>query len=338
MIVPFLLGLFMLPAGAAVAASDTLQGVRDRGAVICGVSTGLPGFAAQDADGGWWGFDVAFCRAVAAAALGDAQAVRFVPLDGRERFEALESGVIDLLARNTSWTFSRDAAMPFDFAGVNYFDGQGFLSRRDDAVGGLPALDGATICMVAGTTTERNVADHFRSAGLGYAPRAFADSQQSADAYLAGECQAITADVSQLAALRSAFADPAGHVILPQVISQEPLGPVVRADDPGWTDLVRWTLNAMIAAEALGVTSRDVERLTANPPDNAETRRLLGLEGEFGAAMGLPNDWAAQAIAQVGNYGEVFDATIGLQTPIGLSRGLNAPYTRGGILYAPPFR
>lgn len=334
------MGLIAAAAAAVVHASpasaDTLAAVKARGSVACGVSNGAPGFSEQGAEGVWSGFDVEFCRALAAAALGDAGRVAFTPTTGETRFEALASGAVDVLVRNTTWTFERDVAMGFEFAGVNYFDGQGFLVPRSAGALALGDLDGAPVCVAAGTTSAVNLADRFATDGLRLIVVETADNADSQRRYLDGECLALTADISALAGTRAGFATPRDHVILREVISKEPLGPLVRGDDSRWADIVRWTLFALIAAEELGI-GRD----TAHDPASArsaEARRLLGLEGDFGAAMGLSADWAREAIAQVGNYGEIFDRTIGENSAIGLSRGLNASYTRGGILYAPPFR
>ncbi|WP_136683674.1 amino acid ABC transporter substrate-binding protein [Falsirhodobacter xinxiangensis] len=322
---------------AGLASAATLDDVKARGELNCGVNPGLVGFAAPDASGNWTGFDVSLCRAVAAAVLGDPQKVRFVPTTAETRFTALASGEIDLLARNTTWTFSRDTDLSMDFAGVNYYDGQGFMVRQDLGVTSAKELDGATVCIQTGTTTELNLADYFTANGMTYTPVAIQSNAEGEQQYLAGGCDAYTTDISGLASTRAAFADPENHVILPEVISKEPLGPAVRHGDNQWGDIVRWTLNALVAAEEYGVTAANVEDMAANSP-NPEIKRLLGTEGELGAMTGLPNDWAKHAIAAGGNYGEIFSATIGEETPIGLARGLNAQWTQGGLLYAQPFR
>lgn len=325
-----------LLAGAASAA--TLDDVRARGTLNCGVTTGLVGFAAPDANGEWEGFDVSVCRAVAAAVLGDANAVEFVPTTGKTRFTALASGEIDLLARNTTWTFSRDVDLAFEFAGVNYYDGQGFMVPRELGVTSATELDGATVCIQTGTTTELNLADYFRSNNINYEPVPIETNAEAQQQYLAGACDVYTTDASGLAATRATFENPGDHVLLPEIISKEPLGPLVRHGDNEWGDIVRWTLNALIVAEELGVTSANVEELASSGTDNPEVNRLLGTEGELGSMLGLDADWAANAIAAVGNYGEVFEENIGESTPIGLARGLNAQWQNGGLLYAPPFR
>jgi len=322
---------------AGVASAATLDDVRARGELNCGVSSGLAGFSAPDANGVWQGFDVAVCRAVAAAVLGDPMAVRFVPTTGQTRFTALASGEIDMLSRNTTWTFSRDVDLKFTFVGVNYYDGQGFMVPRSLGVASAKELDGATVCIQTGTTTELNLADYFASNNMSYEPVPIETNAEAQQQYLAGACDVYTTDVSGLAATRATFADPDAHVLLPEVISKEPLGPLVRHGDDEWADIVRWTLNALIAAEEYGVTSANVEEL-AKGTNNPEINRLLGVEGGLGAMFRLEGDWAKRAIMAVGNYGEVFNATIGEATPIGLARGLNAQWTQGGLLYAPPFR
>lgn len=332
-------GAVALGAMAAGAASaQTLDEVKARGQLLCGVSTGVPGFSFTDADNNWDGFDVAVCRAVAAAIFGDASKVEFKPTTGVTRFTELAGRQIDLLARNTTWTFSRDVDLKFEFTGVNYYDGQGFMVPRSLGVDSAMGLDGARVCIQTGTTTELNLADFFRANGMSYDPVPIETNSEAQDRYLAEACDVYTTDVSGLAASRSTFSNPEDHIILPEVISKEPLGPLVRHGDHDWGDVVRWAFNAMIIAEELGVTSENVAELASAPTENPEINRLLGTEGEFGPMMGLPNDWAVQVISQVGNYAEVFERYIGEATPIGLERGLNALYTDGGILYAPPFR
>lgn len=326
----------MLVAGFAQAQS-TLEQVTARGELVCGSNTGQAGFGAPDANGVWQGFDVGFCRALAAAVLGDANAVTFVPLTSQTRFSALASGEIDVLSRNTTWTFVRDVDLNFTFVGTNYYDGQGFMVPRALGVSSAVELDGATVCIETGTTTELNLADYFRVNGLSYEPVPVDTAAEAQQQYLAGACDVYTTDVSALASSRAAFAEPDAHVILPEVVSKEPLGPVVRHGDDNWADIVQWTLFALIAAEELGITSANVEELKAST-NNPEIARILGTDGGFGEMLGIDNDWAARAIAAVGNYGELFSSTIGDQTPIGLARGLNAQWTQGGLLYAPPFR
>lgn len=325
-----------IAAGAASAA--TLDDVTARGTLNCGVSTGLVGFAAPDANGVWEGFDVGVCRAVAAAVLGDPEAVNFVPLTTQTRFTALASGEVDMLARNTTWTFSRDVDLKMEFTGINYYDGQGFMIQRDLGVSSAKDLDGATVCIQTGTTTELNLADFFRINNISYEPVPVETNAEAQQQYLARACDVYTTDASGLAATRATFENPADHLILPEIISKEPLGPLVRHGDNEWGDIVRWTLNAMIAAEELGVTSANVAELAAGATDNPEINRLLGTEGELGAMLGLEADWAVGIISAVGNYGELFEQNIGENTPIGLARGLNAQWTEGGLIYSPPFR
>jgi general L-amino acid transport system substrate-binding protein len=322
---------------AGISAAQTLNDVQSRGELNCGVSTGVNGFSAPDANGVWQGFDVAVCRAVAAAVLDDPNAVNFVPTTGQTRFTALASGEVDMLARNTTWTFSRDVDLRFTFTGINYYDGQGFIVDRGLGVSSATELDGATICIQTGTTTELNLADYFRVNGMSYEPVPVETNAEALQQYLAGACDVYTTDVSGLAASRASFENPGDHAILPEVISKEPLGPLVRHGDDQWADIIRWVLNALIAAEELGVTSANLAELAAGT-NNPEINRLLGAEGNLGEMFGLDNEWAVRAIAVGGNYGEVFAANIGEATPIGLARGLNAQWTQGGLMYSPPFR
>ncbi len=323
---------------AGVASAGTLDDVKANGVLKCGVSTGLAGFAAPDANGRWEGFDVAVCRAVAAAVLGDGDAVQFVPLTTKVRFTALNSGEIDMLSRVTTWTFSRDVDLGLTFAGVNYYDGQGFMVRKDLGVASATELDGATICITTGTTTELNLADYFRANGMSYEPVPIETNAEAQQQYLAGACDVFTTDASALAATRATFESPDEHMVLPEIISKEPLGPVVREGDEPWGDIVRWTLNALITAEEKGVTMGNVAEMGAAAGPDPEINRLLGTEGGLGAMLGLEANWAANAIAVGGNYGELFEANVGEATPIGLSRGLNALWTQGGLIYTPPFR
>ncbi len=322
--------------GAGAAAAQTLEDVKERGTLQCGVTTGLAGFAAPNDEGEWEGFDVDFCRAVSAAIFGDPDMVGYTPTTAKERFTALQSGEIDLLARNTTWTLSRDVNLGFEFVGVNYYDGQGFMVRRDLGVDSALELDGASVCIQTGTTTELNLADFFRTNNMSFEPVTVDTSDQAREAYEAARCDVYTTDASGLAAQRSSMSDPAAHKILPEIISKEPLGPLVRHGDNQWGDINRWVLNALITAEELGVTSENVDDML--DAENPEIRRLLGSEGELGAMLGLPNDFAYNAIKMVGNYGEIFEKHIGVNTPLGLERGLNALWKDGGILYSPPFR
>ena len=322
---------------AGGASAQTLEDVQERGVLVCGTHTGLAGFAAPDANGVWQGFDVAVCRALAAAVLGDPMAVNFVPLTASTRFTSLASGEVDVLVRSTTWTFTRDVDFNLTFAGINYYDGQGFMVPRSLGVSSARELDGATVCLQVGTTTELNLAEFFRANNINYEPVPVETNAEAQQQYLAAACDVYTTDVSGLAATRASFAAPDDHVILPEVISKEPLGPVVRHGDDQWADIVRWTLFALIAAEELGVTSANIAELAAGT-DNPEVNRLLGTEGNLGGMFGLDREWAQRAIQAVGNYGEIFSSTIGEGTPIGLARGLNALWTQGGLLYSPPFR
>jgi general L-amino acid transport system substrate-binding protein len=319
--------------------SKVLNAVRKRGYVACGVNPGLPGFAYPDVHGVWRGFDVDFCRAVAAAVLGDASKVRFTPIPGQDRFSALQKGEIDILSRNTSWSFSRDAGLALDFAATTYFDGQGFLAPKALGLTSAQELSGARICVQAGTASEENLADFFRARGLTYKPVVVASEAEARRLYDNDGCDVFTADISALAGSRSVLNNPGAHVILPDVISKEPLGPVVRQNDPVWADIVRWTVYATILGEELGLSSKTVTqaRETASDP---QTRRLLGVEGDYGAMLGLSKDWAYQVIRQVGAYHEIFGRDVGASSPLKLDRGLNALWSapKPGLLYAPPLR
>ena len=325
-----------LVAGAATA--GTLEDVKAKGFVQCGVSSGLAGFAFTDAAGNWDGFDVQMCRAVAAAVFGDANAIKFTPTTGKTRFTALASGEVDVLFRNTTWTFSRDTDLKFDFVGVNYYDGQGFMVPKALGVSSAKELDGATVCIQTGTTTELNLADFFRTNNISYEPVPIETNAEGEAKYLAGACDAYTTDASGLAATRATFEKPGDHVLLPEIISKEPLGPLVRHGDNAWGDVIRWTYNALLIAEEMGITQANVKDLAAAAGNNPEINRLLGTEGEYGAMLGLSKDWAVNAIAAHGNYGEIFERNIGVSTPIALARGLNALWTQGGLQYSPPFR
>jgi len=327
---------FMTFSGSALA-GPTLDGVRDKGFVRCGVSGGLPGFSSPDAKGNWNGIDVDFCRAVASAILGDPMKVKFVPLTAKQRFTALQSGELDLLSRNTTWTQTRDTRLGLNFAGVIYYDGQGFMVRKDLGVKSAKQLDGATVCINAGTTTELNAADFFRSNGMKYTPVTFEKSDEVVAAYDAGRCDVYTTDQSGLYAQRIKLKQPDAHVILPEIISKEPLGPVVRQGDDEWFNIVRWTLFAMINAEELGVTSKNVKNLRA-ATTNPGIRRLLGVEGKLGENLNLSNQWAYDVVRHVGNYGAMFQRNLGPGTTLNIARGLNRLWSKGGIMYAPPVR
>ena len=333
------LGAFAaVTALAGMASATTLEDVKARGELLCGSNAGLAGFSAPDANGVYQGFDVAMCRAVAAAVLGDPMKVKVVPLSSETRFTALSAGEVDMLSRTSTWTYSRDTDLKLDFVAVNYYDGQGFMVKKALGVSSAKELDGATVCIQTGTTTELNLADYFKSNGMTYQPVPLKDNAEAEQQYSAGACDVYTTDASGLAATRATFADASEHVILPEIISKEPLALVVRHGDNQWGDIVRFTFDALIAAEEFGITSANVEEMAAAPGLNPEINRLLGTEGELGAMMGLDKDWAKRAILAGGNYGEIFEANIGASTPIALSRGLNALWTQGGLQYSPPFR
>ena len=327
-----------LSATMANAASQTLDSTMERGAVLCGVSTGVPGFSMQANDGSWSGIDVDLCRAVAAAIFADDTKVEITPVTNSERFEKLASGEYDILARNTTWTLSRDVDLNLSFQGANYYDGQGFMVPASLGVSSATELDGARVCVQVGTTTELNLADYFNDNGMSYVPVNVATAAESNEAYLAGKCDVSTTDASGLAANRSTFPDPSAHVILPEIISKEPLGPVTRQDDEYWGDIVRWTLNAMITAEEMGITSENAAEMAADASAPKGVKRLLGVEGGYGAMFGLSDDAFLNVITLVGNYGESFERNVGVDTPVGLARGVNALWKDGGLLYVPPFR
>lgn len=321
-----------------IASATTLEDVKARGELLCGSNAGLAGFSAPDANGVYQGFDVAMCRAIAAAVLGDPMKVKVIPLSSETRFTALSAGEVDLLSRTTTWTYSRDSDLKLDFVGTSYYDGQGFMVKKSLGVSSAKELDGATVCIQTGTTTELNLADFFKSNGMTYEPVPLKDNAEAEQQYSAGSCDVYTTDASGLAATRATFADASEHVILPEIISKEPLALTVRHGDNEWADIVKWTFNALLTAEEFGITSANVAEQAAAAGTNPEINRLLGTEGELGAMLGLDKDWAVRAIAAGGNYGEIFEANIGASTPIGLSRGLNALWTQGGLQYAPPFR
>jgi len=319
-------------------AGATLDAIQKKGFVQCGVSDGLPGFSVPDAKGTIQGIDADVCRAVAAAVFGDATKVKFSQLNAKERFTALQSGEIDILSRNTTWTSSRDAGMGLKFPGfVTYYDGVGFLANTKLGVKSAKELDGATICIQAGTTTELNVSDYFRANNLKYTPITFDTSDESAKSLESGRCDVLTSDKSQLYAQRSKLASPADYVVLPETISKEPLGPVVRNGDDEWLAIVRWVGYALLNTEEAGVTSKNVveqSKSTKNP----DVARMLGADGEYGKDLKLPKDWVVKIVSQVGNYGEIFEKNLGKSTPLAIDRGLNALWTNGGIQYAPPVR
>jgi len=323
-----------LAAGSANA--TTLEDVKAKGFVQCGVNTGLLGFASTDDAGEWKGFDVDYCRAVAAAVFNDPKAVKFTPLTAKERFTALQSGEIDMLARNTTWTMSRDTSLGLAFTGVNYYDGQGFMVKKSLGVSSALELGGASVCVQTGTTTELNLADYFKRHNMEYNPVVFEKVEEVNAAYDAGRCDVYTTDASGLYSIRLTLTAPDDHMVLPEIISKEPLGPVVRQGDDQWFNVVKWVGFALINAEELGVTMANVDEMKDSA--NQEIRRLLGTDGTFGEFIGLDNAWAANTIKAVGNYGEVFGRNIGTDTPLKIERGLNALWSEGGIQYAPPVR
>ena len=334
----------LLGAAVAVAAltvagtvsAGTLDDVKSRGVLRCVVSTGIAGFAYPDANGVWKGFDVDFCRATAAAVLGDASKIKAVTSTGKTRFTLLNAGEGDVLWRNTTITFSRDVGVKLRFNGVNYYDGQGVMVKKALGVKSAKELDGASICIQTGTTTELNLADYFHANGMKYEAVTIETNDEARQNYTSGRCDVYTTDASGLSATRSTFSDPENHVVLPEIISKEPLGPATRHGDDQWSDIITWVLNATITAEEKGVTQANVDKMKSSK--DPEVLRLLGVEGSQGEELGLSKDWAYNIIKSVGNYGEIFERNIGAKTPIGLQRGLNALWTKGGLQYSPPFR
>ena len=319
------------------ASAGTLEKTKAAGTLKCGITTGLAGFAEVGADKKWKGLDVDMCRAVAAAVLGDASKVTYVPLTAKERFTALQSGEIDLLARNTTWTNTRDTSLGLNFAGVNYYDGQGFLVSKKLGVNSAKELDGASICITAGTTTELNLSEYFNSNGMKYSPITYDTADQVLKGFESGRCDLITTDQSQLYALRTKMKNPGNYKVLPEIISKEPLGPVVRQGDDVWFNIVRWSLDALITAEEFGVTQSNVDSLAKNTKQ-PEVARLLGASGKLGANLHLDAKWAYNIVKQVGNYSESFERNVGMGSPLKIARGVNALWSKGGILYSPPFR
>ena len=323
-------------AASAAASAQTLAQVKSRGMLNCGANGTLGGFGSPDAQGNWTGLDVDFCRAIAAAIFNDPSKVKFVPLSTKDRFTALQSGDVDVLARNTTWTSSRDTSAGLNFSAINYFDGQGFLVRKDIKVSSALELNEAGVCVQQGTTTELNLADYFRANKLKLKTVTFATADEAVKAYDAKRCDAYTTDASGLYAERLRLAKPDDHLVLPEIISKEPLGPAVRHGDDQWFDIVKWTHYAMVNAEELGITKANVDEMMSSV--NPDVKRLLGTEGTFGEQFGLTKDWAYRIIKQVGNYGEVFDKNVGQGSPLKIARGLNALWTKGGLQYAPPVR
>ncbi len=316
--------------------TKTLKRTIRRDAVYCGVNAGLPGFSSVDDKGSWSGFDVDFCRAIAAAIFNDPTKVKFIPLDSKERFAELQKRKVDVLARNSTWTISRETDYALHFAGVSYYDGQGFMVPKTRKIESALELDASTVCVQRDTTTELNLDDYFRANNMKYQNLKFVKVDEVFKAYQSGQCNVLTADVSQLYALRQKLPIPGDHVILSDIISKEPLAPVVRQKDDDWLLIVKWTLFAMLNAEELGITSKNIDiALKSNKPD---VRRFVGTEGEYGEGLGLSNDWAVRIIRHVGNYGEVYERNIGAASKLGIPRGLNQLWNAGGIMYAPPIR
>jgi len=324
----------VLPAESA--SCQTLKAVKERGMLICGVSQGLLGFSSMDEKQTWTGLDVDFCRAVAAAIFGDPAKVNFMPLDAGSRFTALQSNQVDVLSRNSTWTISREGSLGVMFAGVSYYDGQGFLLRRDAGIDTALQLGGKRVCTQTGTTTELNLADYFRANDMVLQPLALGTAEETLKAYDDRKCDVLTSDVSQLYAERLKLVEPDSHIILPEVVSKEPLGPAVRQGDDQWFNLVKWVLFALINAEELGVKSNSIEDAMKSSDPNI--RRLVGTDGKLGEQFGLTADWAARAVRAVGNYGEIYERNVGTQSRLSIPRGLNALWTQGGIQYAPPIR
>jgi general L-amino acid transport system substrate-binding protein len=318
------------------ATAQTLKTVKDRGLLSCGVSQGLPGFSSPDDKGNWTGLDVDVCRAIAAAIFNDPTKVKFVPLSAKDRFTALQSGEIDVLSRNTTWTLSRDTTLGANFTGVTYYDGQGFLVKKSLKVNSALELNSASVCVQTGTTTEQNLADYFKGNNMKYEVIAFGSNDEAVKAYESGRCDVFTTDVSGLYADRLKLSNPADHAVLPEVISKEPLGPMVRHGDDQWFDLVKWVLFAMVDAEELGVTQKNVDDMAKS--DKPELKRAFGTDGNLGEQLGLTKDWVIRIVKAVGNYGEVFDRNVGAGSKLGIARGLNQLWTKGGIQYAPPIR
>ncbi len=337
--VPNVLSATLVVAALGVtgaASASTLDDVKSNGVLRCVVSTGVPGFAYPDASGTWKGFDIDFCRATAAAVLGDSSKIKAVTSTGQTRFTLLNSGEGDVLWRNTTVTFSRDVGVKLRFHGINYYDGQGFLVKKNLGIRSAKELDGASVCIQTGTTTELNLADYFHANGMKYEAVTIQTNDEGRQNYVEGRCDVYTTDASGLAAIRSTFSEPNDHIILPEIISKEPLGPATRQGDDQWSDIVTWVLNATVTAEEKGVTSSNVDEMMSSK--DPEILRLLGVEGSQGEELGLNKKWAYNIIKSVGNYGEIFERNIGTNTPIGLERGLNALWTNGGLQYSPPFR
>ncbi|WP_407524528.1 amino acid ABC transporter substrate-binding protein [Methylobacterium oryzisoli] len=328
------LGASVLPGSAQ--AQATLAGIKQKGFLTCGSNPGLAGFGVPDAQGRWTGLDVDFCRALAAAIFNDTTKIRFIPLSAKDRFTALQSGEVDLLSRNTTWSMSRDTTLGLDFPAVNFYDGQGFMVKKKLGVTSAKQLDGASICTQQGTTTELNLADYFRANKLKYEVVAFATADETFKAYDSGRCDAFTTDASGLYSERLRASNPDDNIVLPEIISKEPLAPAVRHGDSQWADIVRWTHYAMLNAEEAGITQANVDQMKGS--DNPDVRRILGTEGKFGEGIGLTNDWAYRIVKLVGNYGESFERNVGQGSPLKIQRGVNALWSKGGLQYGPPIR
>jgi general L-amino acid transport system substrate-binding protein len=323
-------------SSTAFAQAKTLEQIKARGSINCGVNTGVAGFAQPDDKGVWQGFDVEFCRALSAAVFGDANKVTFKPTTAKERFTALQSGEVDLLARNTTWTMTRDSSLGLSFVGINFYDGQGFMVKKSLGVKSAKELKGASVCVQTGTTTELNLADFFRSNKMDYKTVVFEKNDEVVAAYDAGRCDAFTTDASGLYAERLRMKNPDENIVLPEIISKEPLGPVVRQGDSAWFTVVKWVHFAMLNAEELGITKANVTEMLAST--NPEVKRLLGKEGEFGKGIGLDNDWVVKIVSAVGNYGETFERNVGKDSRLKIDRGVNRLWNAGGLQYAPPVR
>ncbi|WP_266033887.1 amino acid ABC transporter substrate-binding protein [Brucella intermedia] len=332
------LGLSVFSGGATVASASTLEDVKARGVLQCGVNSGLAGFASPNDKGEWQGFSVDYCKAIAAAVFGDASKVKYIPLTSKDRTAALQSGEVDLISREFTWTINRDTALGFNFRPINFYDGQGFMVRKDLDAKSVRDLDGASICLQSGTTTELNVADYFRTNGMKYEPLLFDKQEELDSAYDNGRCDVYTADQSALYAVRLKLKDPDNHMVLPEIISKEPLGLAVRQGDDQWLDIVSWVHYALINAEEFGITQANVAKMKSST--NPDIQRFLGVESgsKIGVDLGLTNEWAENIIKAVGNYGEIFERTVGKESPLKIDRGLNQLWNKGGIQYAPPVR
>lgn len=330
------LGALSIVIPLSTAGAATLDTVKSRGQLVCGTSPGVPGFSLPDGQGQWNGLDVDLCKAVAAAVFGDTAKVKYIPLNPKDRFAAVQSGEVDLLARQATWTLSRDSSLGLSFSAITYFDGQALMVKKTLGIKSAKELNGATICVQGGTTTELNIADFFQKNGLKYDPVSFASGDEAIKAFEAGRCDAFTTDASALYAYRLKAANPQDFVVLPELISKEPLGPAVRRGDEAWANIVRWTHYAMVNAEELGLTSANVDEQLKS--ENPEIKRFLGVDGKLGEGLGLSNDWAYRIVKRVGNYGESYDRSLGPNSPLGIPRGANNLWTKGGLQYAPPLR